>query len=717
MATSLVMDFSESANHLDYLFSGVRGYVIIGLLDRRKPKTPPVEKAFRWPGEREELIQYVQDVHNREVFVCPYPMESRQRGIGNTTTLRMLHTDMDFNVPGHLRRDLKKWGFRLVASGTPGHVQAFARLSRAVTPDEHRGLEVALRDWGSKYGKTEKIADNDFMRVPGKVSMKNGNMVTILSHGRSKVDVDKFIAALNIDLNNVRVPGELPDVNPVRIPHPLEEDVEALLSESSREGTRSERAYSAVLTVVECGYNRDEIHAILADYAPGVDKYGVRWPAQIDAVLAKSGVGDVELFDPDENFWNRRKALRHIKEYAYATDANPWATLGVTMVNVLHQIPPRVMMPGRNGTEVGIRALNMYVALVGRSGAGKKTATDAAKHAIDVGEMYPLMNLGSGEGISKAFRRQVMKGDDGKKVIIKNDQVIKTTKVIFDVGEISSWNGLASRQGATLTPELLKGFSGEALGFSNSDDLKTNYVPADEYRMGLVIGAQPLKCGPLLANADSGLPQRFLWMPAKESREHDFDDRPTVPSALVWEPPEFDSSGPFHTIHFPRPVLRKLFYYGRKCQDSKDPLDAHAPVIKARVCIALALLDGRPGVNDEDWELAGMVMLKSERTRDAVMKILAKDRRGGAKRRGAQRGIERAEEERVVDLEKTKMAKEAIVRYLERNDGWVTGVARKLNSRHSAVAVNALSELVAEKQIKVKRVNVRGQQVSQHRLA
>lgn len=709
------VDFSDVGEHLDFLFTGARGYVVIGLLNRESKHM--TEQAFRWPQQRDDLITAINRVKTRDVFICPYPMESDQRAKGNTTALRMLHTDMDYRVPRHVLRDLKRFGFRLVASGTPGHIQAFARLKRSVTPAEHRALEIGLRDWGARWGKTEKIADNDFMRVPGKTNHKNGNDVEVLSHGRWAVDPDKLMDVLGArPSGQASVDTTRADVQVVPIPDDLWTDVEALLTERAMKGTRSERAYNAVMMCAECGYSRDEIHAILADYDPGVDKYGLRWASQIDDILVKSGTRALELYSPDLNFWDQRKKLRHIREYAYATDANPWATLGAVLVNILHQVPTNVYIPGRNGTEVGTRALNMYVALVGRSGAGKKTATDAAKHAIDVGVMHPSMGIGSGEGISKAYRRAVVKGDDAKTVNIYKGQVIKTTKVTFDVAEVSTWNSLATRQGATLTPELLKGFSGEALGFSNADDTKTNHVPANEYRMCVIIGAQPLMCGPLLANAASGLPQRFLWLPAKESRKYGFDDRPTPPSTLVWEMPDVPLDG--CTIDFPRTVLKSLFEYGRECQDSKDPLNSQAPVIKARLTAAFALLEGRLHVTDEDWELAGMVMRVSERCRDAVMKQLAQQSRTENMRRGASRGVQRAEEERVVEREKTRAAMGAVMRYVETHGGWVSGLRAKLNSRHRDYVSIALNELVDQKKLETRMVARRGvpEGVAQYRL-
>ncbi|MBM0258959.1 RepB family DNA primase [Micromonospora sp. 4G55] len=714
MIASAKIDFSplaEVRDHLRFVFGGTRGYVCLALNDRSEPKPIPEQTFYHWPSQVDDLMAAIRAARQREnidLFYSPYPMQTQHRRKHNSAARRVVHADADKGLSDDLRSTLRRWGFRLVSSGTPGNYHVYGRLSRSLTHEEHRGIEEALR---RLVDGDDKIADNDFLRIPNTTNWKNGNKVRVESYGKERIDADKLMSWLGATPAAVRE-HQRSEVQAVPVPDDLPEDIAALREEESRgEGSgRYKRAYNAVLAVAEAGYTRDQVHAILADYAPGVDKFGSRWHDQIDDILDKSGK-ELVKYDPDECFWSARPVLSHIKQYAEAGEANPWATLGVVMVRVLHKVPPRVMLPGRNGTDAGTRALNMYVALIGPSGAGKKTATDAAALAVDVGETYPYLPIGSGEGIAKAYRRPVIRGDEGKQgVVIEGGVVVKSNRIIFDVAEVSTWNALTGRTGNTLATEVLKGFSGEALGFTNSDEMKSVTVPANSYRMGLVIGAQPGACGPLLGNAEAGLPQRFLWMPAMEDQEYDFDNMPEAPPQRVWEAPHFPASG--HTIRFPESVMRRLFYERRKMRE--DPMESQAIVIKMRVAVALALLDGRLDVTDEDWDLASTVMVVSRRTRSDVMAHLKEQRRREAHTRGKLAAEAKHAETRTLeqlDMRGVRSVADRIMALLDKTaEKWMlrNPLRTKLKADRRKYFDAALDLLVEEKKVTVRQVKGQG---------
>lgn len=80
---------------------------------------------------------------------------------------------------------MRRWGFRLVSSGTPGNYHVYGRLSRSLTHEEHRGIEEALRHLVSR---DDKIADNDFLRIPDTTNWKNGNKVRVECYGKERID-------------------------------------------------------------------------------------------------------------------------------------------------------------------------------------------------------------------------------------------------------------------------------------------------------------------------------------------------------------------------------------------------------------------------------------------------------------------------------------------------------------------------------------------------
>jgi len=67
-------------------------------------------------------------------------------------------------------------------------------------------------------------------------------------------------------------------------------------------------------------------------------------------------------------FWSSRPVLEHILTLARARRVGPWAVLGAAMTHAVASIPAHVAIPAMVG---GRMSLNMFVALVGPSGAGK----------------------------------------------------------------------------------------------------------------------------------------------------------------------------------------------------------------------------------------------------------------------------------------------------------------------------------------------------------
>ena len=257
------------------------------------------------------------------------------------------------------------------------------------------------------------------------------------------------------------------------------------------------------------------------------------------------------------------------------------------------------------------------------------------------------MPLGSGEGAARTFRPL------GTAAELPNP----VTSAIFTVPEIDTLTALTSRQGSTLSAELRKLYSGEALGFANAGKDTRNLVAAHSYRACVVVGVQPLRSHALLAGADGGLPQRFIWLPTSDPDAP--DQRPPDPGC--WEIPasgwQRGPSGHLRlvaghadlvvppsartTIDVHRLVLR---------QDQRvDPLDGHALLCRLKVAVALMALDGRTVIDEADWRLAGDVMDVSASTREQCRRALTEHSRSqntarAARRRRARRGRRRTHE-------------------------------------------------------------------------
>lgn len=333
---------------------------------------------------------------------------------------------------------------------------------------------------------------------------------------------------------------------------------------------------------------------------------------------------------PDDSFWIRRPVLAHVRQFAQARMVSPWATLGVVLARVVAATPPMVVLPATIG---GFGSLNVFVALVGPSGSGKGAASAVAREAVDIAGGVYAVNVGSGEGLSHTFVKRE-----------KGDLVRINDTALINIQEIDSLTSLATRSSSTILSELRKAWSGEDLGFQYADPTKRLVVEAHTYRMTLVAGVQPQRAEALLNDADGGTPQRFLWLPATDPDAP--DQEPEAPEPWIWKSPV---SG-VDTFGFARlqPLVTQVFDGAvheireqRRAQNrgEGDPLDGHRLQCKLKAAAALAILDGRTDVMAEDWELADVVMAKSQQTRNQVQEALAEAARETGNRRAVAAGI------------------------------------------------------------------------------
>ncbi|MDZ5441756.1 hypothetical protein U2F26_03290 [Micromonospora sp. 4G57] len=395
--------------------------------------------------------------------------------------------------------------------------------------------------------------------------------------------------------------------------------------------------------------------------------------------------GPAEDQAADGDFWAARASLARVHQFARARRGAPWATLGVVLTRVVTATPPFVVLPALVG---GHGSLNLFVATVGASSAGKGTAERIGEESVDVGPITTA-SVGSGEGIAHLYARRVRGGGIER----------HTDAVLLSVPEIDTLAALGSRQGATLLPELRRAWSGEALGFSYADPDKRLPIPGHSYRLALLVGVQPARAGGLLADADGGTPQRFIWLPATDPAAPDV--APDLPAGLLWQRPPWPMAE-FGTSRVVLPVCqaaRAAVDAARLARLRGQPsdLDGHALFAQLKTAAALALLDGRAEVTEEDWQLAGVVATVSRRTRDGITATLNQVERERNRRRGEAEG-DRAVlvAERVEDA-----AAQRVARWIVRKVAAAGGVAahtelrRSLagrDGRHFADAIDRLAD-------------------------
>ncbi|ORV83481.1 hypothetical protein AWC11_22025 [Mycobacterium interjectum] len=396
--------------------------------------------------------------------------------------------------------------------------------------------------------------------------------------------------------------------------------------------------------------------------------------------------------DPEiDEFWSARPILAHIRQFAQARRRCPWAVLGVSTVRANAIIPPATALPPHAG---GRASLNTFVALTGPSGAGKGTSESAARDAISFrwhrGDEVdlPEFPIGSGEGIARTF----MPPAKDKNGIPEREQIITA---LFSVPEVDTAAGLFSRSGSTLESELRKVFSGEQLGFTNAQAHTRTRVPAHTYRCGLIVGVQPGRAGALLDGADGGTPQRFIWLPVLDADMP--DERPEEPARVMITQPSFSGDLAVPAVAREAIDAHQLAMH----RGTVDPLDGHRLLVRLKVSAALMVLDGRnenPTINKDDWELAGVVMAMSDRTRAWVQRERAK----AAQQNNRGRALATAERDEVISDRKLQRAKEAVLRWLARQASGETfgaDLRRKLKADLRDNFSAAVSELADEGRI------------------
>lgn len=316
------------------------------------------------------------------------------------------------------------------------------------------------------------------------------------------------------------------------------------------------------------------------------------------------------------DFWTRRRVLTHIRDFARARRVAPWAVLGGVLARVVCCCDPNVQLPPTIGSYASI---NLFIGLVGPSGAGKDASNKVAKDCIDLGTAadFPTVPLGSGEGLSHMFMKY---GDNGLEQ--------HNTAALVTVGEIDTLTALVKRQASTVGSQLRQAAMGEQLGFFYVDTAKRMLVPEHRYRLCLVAGVQPKRAGALFSEADGGTPQRFTWMPATDPDAP--DKAPPCPPPMVWEAPKWHEAGSEWVGDQCRNVVQVcdtaidtiVQAHLDRTRGKGDALDGHALLTRLKVATALAILEGRTGVNDEDWDLSGEVMAVSDATRDDMKRVL-----------------------------------------------------------------------------------------------
>lgn len=342
----------------------------------------------------------------------------------------------------------------------------------------------------------------------------------------------------------------------------------------------------------------------------------------------------------DDEFWDARPTLKHIRMAAHARQRSAPAVLGVVLARVAAMADHRLRIPPIVGTDAGLALITIVLA---NPGVGKSTAAYLAgelapgpPEPADGAPGYLADNLpvGTGEGMAEVYFGIEEETDSKGKVTRIKRQVRHNAFFLIDEGQVLGEIG--NRKGATLLPTIRSAFTGATIGQTNASEDRKRVLKAGTYSLGMVVALQTILAGPLLDDAAGGTPQRCLWLPATDPTIPDCP--PAWPGALPvwWRSPErlsgVDADGyadmrvpPIEVAEEVAEEVRAADLARVRGQVVTDPLQAHHDLLRLKVAAALAMLDGRFGITMEDWQLATVIKAHSDLVRTSVAEAVKQE--------------------------------------------------------------------------------------------
>lgn len=384
----------------------------------------------------------------------------------------------------------------------------------------------------------------------------------------------------------------------------------------------------------------------------------------------------------EEDFWER-PSLRLIWEAALGRMCAPWSVLAQCAAMGLALVRPHVTLPPIIG---GPGSLNWFALVVARSGGGKGASSAVARELIS-DEVY-VRNLGSGEGMIGAFQMPPVQGQPPA----------QRESVMFSTDEVDVLGAMAGRNGSTTMSVLRQAYSGETLGFSYITRGRDIHIPAGQYRATLVISAQPGRCRAILGDHVGGTPQRFMWFPGSDPRI-DIDHYReqvwpiTLPSNREWLYPR--------QIGVPDVVRREILEERvANMRGETDAISGHLMYTREKFAFALAVLDGRTEMTEDDWRLSGVAMNVSEATRLWVEHELEKVETADAEAAGRLRGVEQGaadEARRLHDVKRAVRIEGWLLRKIDKLGPSTIGALRRAATSADRPWVSAAVQQLAER--------------------
>jgi hypothetical protein len=139
-----------------------------------------------WPDEADLIEREIgREVHQSDVYVCPYLMHADKRTPGGAVARSVLHADVD---GGALDLDkVRQLGGFAIGSGSDGNGHVYVPLAESVPAHWHKALERGLV--AHLGADPAKVNTNDLLRPPGTLNYKP----TVFAPGSDPAPVEFLI--------------------------------------------------------------------------------------------------------------------------------------------------------------------------------------------------------------------------------------------------------------------------------------------------------------------------------------------------------------------------------------------------------------------------------------------------------------------------------------------------------------------------------------------
>src|SRR5690625_4839392 len=231
----------------------------------------------------------------------------------------------------------------------------------------------------------------------------------------------------------------------------------------------------------------------------------------------------LDELETSSRFWDRTPQLQQIAWIAAQEDVSAWGLLLAVQHNRMSNIAPNVVLVKRSGNP-GVSlssgtSLNLFGGLVGISGGGKSTIFKESQDII-APAMRPIPD-GTGQGLVKSIAdtEKVTRDDEGKP--LKEPYYVTRFhhhSLVIHSPEVKKLNSEFSREGSQTDSMMRSLWSGETTGMTTSDRERRVTLPANMYRICGMWGIQPVNADAIMAGAEDGTPQRWVFAPADEWR-------------------------------------------------------------------------------------------------------------------------------------------------------------------------------------------------------